>query len=831
MTKRKYKVTGMSCAACSLRVERAVSGIADVDRCEVNLILGEMNVFGEASPEAVKEAVELAGYGIEYAAHPSVSEPRTAEKRSIARRLIVSASILAVLMYISMAHMMLGAPLPRFLASPLLLALVQMCLSASILVINKHFFINGVRGIVKSAPNMDTLVSLGAAASFVYSLVLTVIMAVTWGFAHTPESHAYLMGLYFESAAMLPVLITVGKLLEASAKGKTADAISSLMRLAPKRATVERDGVQTVIDCSQIAVGDVLIVRRGESIPTDAEVIEGNISVDESALTGEAMPRYKISSEQVFAGTTVISGYAKIRACKTAEETVLSQIINTVKEASSSKAPIAKTADKVAGVFVPAVLCISLITAAVWLLLKADFSVALTHAVSVLVISCPCALGLATPVAIMVASGVGAKHGILFKDAAAIELSGRARVVAFDKTGTLTEGRPFVTDVAFASGEDSSEYMSLLAAAESMSEHPLARATVTYAEENGLAYGETAVSEFIAENGGISVLSGGRRLYFGNRAYALSHTEGELGDVLNAKFEQLSAEGKTVLLLADSERVRGVVAYFDRPKSDSARSVALLHKMGIETVMITGDSKAAADHVASLVGIDRTVAEVLPCDKARVIKELSATGTVVMVGDGVNDSVALTEADVGIAVGCGTDIAIDSADVVLREGEIAGTVEAIRLGRRTLRGIYENLFFAFCYNMIGIPLAAGVFSGWLGWTLSPMFGAAAMSVSSFLVVTNALRINSFKPIDKKTLVNENIINEKVDCEMNVTIKIEGMMCPHCSGRVAKLLLECPAVKEADVSHERGDAVLNVDASADISALEKIIEDAGYKVVK
>lgn len=827
MTDNKYKITGMSCAACSSSVERAVGSLSGVERCEVSLLLGEMRVVGDVPEDDVISAVTNAGYGIEPYGASSERPVRDGEKRRILNRLISSAALLVILMYLTMGHVMLGAPLPPFLDSPLTLALIEMCLAAAILVINKHYFINGARGIVKFSPNMDTLVALGAAASFVYSLVMTVIMAVRFGFTATAESHTVLHGLYFESAAMLPVLITVGKLLEASAKGKTKNAISSLMELAPKRATVVRDGAEVSVESSEISEGDVIIVRRGESIPTDARVIEGNISVDESALTGESMPRYKISSEQVFAGTTVISGYARLEALKPAKDTVLAQIIKTVKEASASKAPIAKAADKVAAVFVPAVLGTALITALVWSLIGAGASAALKHAVAVLVVSCPCALGLATPVAVMVASGVGAKHGILFKDAAAIELSGKARTVAFDKTGTLTEGRPFVTDVRL--GEDADRYMTLIAAAESMSEHPLARATVTYAEEKRLDFKSLTAEDFYSEDGGISVRIAGKRYYYGNKPYVTAKVGAPPNEEILSCFDELSSLGKTVLMLADEEGILGNVAYFDRPKRDTQDAIAELRKMRISTVMITGDSEAAAKHTAAEVGIDRVIAGVLPCDKARIVKELASEGCTVMVGDGVNDSVALTEADVGIAVGCGTDIAIDSADVVLRDDGIFGTVEAIRLGRRTLRGIYENLFFAFCYNIIGIPLAAGVFSAWLGWDLSPMFGAAAMSVSSFLVVSNALRINLFKPIRKNRETLQYI--QKENKEMTVIINIEGMMCPHCSGRVAKLLLECPEVKDADVSHERGDAVLTVDEGADLSALEKIITEAGYKVVK
>ena len=828
MTKRKYKVSGMSCAACVSRVERAVRGMPAVESCEVNLLLGEMTVIGEAEAASVIAAVEGAGY--QAGVDSGVAErARPNEARRILARLIPSSLLLIILMYITMGHHMLGAPLPLTLSSRAsVIALIEGAISLAILVINKEFFLNGTRGVVKLSPNMDTLVSLGASASFIYSVVITVLIISEVGFARSDNAHSLIGGLYYESAAMLPVLISVGKLLEAIAKGRTTSAINALIDLAPRRATKEVDGAQIVIDAQDIAVGDVIIVRRGEVIPTDAIVLDGDLSVDESALTGESMPCDRRGGDSVYAGTTVRSGYARLKAQTTASGTVLSEIIRTVKDAAASKAPIAKVADKVASIFVPTVLGIAVLTALIWLMVGGGASAALTHAVTVLVISCPCALGLATPVAIMVASGVGARGGILYKTATAIELAGRARIVAFDKTGTLTEGSPSVTDVIFE--ENAEEYMGIIAAAESHSEHPLARASVEYAEQNGISTEGIAVSEFCAEVGGICASVGDRKFYYGNKKYALANSQAPISGELESRFDELSASGKTVLMLSDGERPLGIVAYFDKPNQDSKEAITRLSKMGIETVMITGDAEACARHVADEVGIKTVVSEVLPCDKAKVIKELSERAITVMVGDGVNDAVALTEADVGIAVGCGTDVAIDSADIVLHDRGIGGVVEALRLGRRALAGIRENLFFAFCYNIIGIPLAAGAFSAWLGWELSPMFGAAAMSVSSFLVVTNALRINLFKPLNEKNTKNENKKESKETDMKKVIIKIEGMMCPHCSGRVKSLLLERPEVEDADVSHERGDAVIALRSDIDEAVLEKIITDAGYKVV-
>ena len=826
----------MSCAACVSRVEHSVLAVPGVESCEVNLLLGSMTVGGDADETSVIGAVSAAGYGASPEGKAQAVATAAAEKSEVRRmieRLVPSAVILLLLMYVTMGHIMWGAPMPSFFDGNYIgLALLELVLCIPILIINGHFFTSGVRGALHLSPNMDTLVALGVSASLLYSVAKTFAMTVPGLSDHA--LHATLHNLYYESAAMLPVLIGVGKLLEALAKGKTTSSIRALMDLAPKTALVERDGEQVTVSASEICVGDIIIVKRGETVPTDAEIISGELSADESCLTGESMPKDKSVGDTVYGGTSVLSGYARIRATKAAEDTVLAGIIRMVKEASGSKAPIAKTADRVAGVFVPAVLIISLITAVIWLIVARDFSYALARAVTVLVISCPCALGLATPVAIMVGSGVGARHGILYKTASALELCGRVRTVAFDKTGTVTEGTPKVTDVVFL-GDDRKEYLTPIAAAESRSEHPIASAVLAYAEESGIDYSNVGIDEFHQENGGIAVRVGDKRLLFGNKSFVETRSGARLEGELDVKYGLLSSEGKTVLVLSDDERAVGLVALFDEPHKDSAEAISVLHSMGVSTVMITGDSEAAARNIADRVGIDKVIAEVLPVDKARLIKELSRSGRVAMVGDGVNDSVALTEADVGIAVGCGTDIAMDSADVVLTGRGISGVASALRLGRRTLRGIYENLFWAFCYNIIGIPLAAGAFTGWLGWDISPMFGAAAMSLSSFIVVTNALRINLFRPGGTRpsacaTRAENDKQNERKNDMKTVTVKIEGMMCPHCSGRVKALLEERAEVSFADVSHERGNAIITLCDDVDISVLEEIVTGAGYKVV-
>lgn len=869
MDKKRYKVSGMSCAACVARVEKAVSALEGVEGCEVNLLLGTMDVVGDASSDEIALAVKRAGYSArpEGINNESKGESGSSsniddlEKNRTAIRLVFSLALLLVLMYISMGHMMLSLPLPAFMANnPIAIALSEMILSAIVMIINKRFFINGAKGIIKLSPNMDTLVALGSFVSFVYSVVIVYLMSSDLVSGDVALAHSRLHGLYFESAAMILVLITVGKLLEAHAKGKTTSAIKSLMDLTPKMVTVIRDGEETVIPVKEIKVGDVFIAKRGENLAVDGKVIFGEISVDESALTGESIPVDKTVGASVFGATTVLSGYAKIEAVKVGEQTAIAAVIKMVKEASGSKAPVAKAADKVAGVFVPFVILVSVITLITWLFLRVDVGVALERAVTVLVISCPCALGLATPVAIMVGSGVGAKHGILFKTAAGLEAAGKIKTVAFDKTGTITEGKPEVKDVISSAGVDSGELLKLAISLEERSEHPLARAIV--AEKNNLHSLEYPVcEEFLAQLGGVSGIVGGNRIFGGNRAFVQREASTDLSGKLLADFDRLSAEGKTVLIFAECGRILGLIAVADRIRDDSAEAIKGLQSLGIETVMITGDNRKSAEYVSGRVGINRVVSEVLPLDKAKVIKELSAGGrAVAMVGDGINDSVALTEADVGIAVGKGADVAIDSADVVLARGGMSGVVAAIKLGRRVLLNVYENLFWAFCYNLVGIPLAAGVFIGAFGWSLKPMFGAAAMSISSFLVVSNALRLNLFDPtrvskkalksqktnadsketapVNIKTNINDFETNEEEgDMEMKKTVKlsIEGMMCHHCSGRVKSALEESELVFSADVSHEKGMAKIVLVEGAmvteeNVNALRDIVTAAGYKVL-
>ena len=856
MKNTKFKVIGMSCAACSARVERAVSSLLGVDACEVNLLLGEMTVLGDASSDSVISAVEKAGYGAEI--YKEITEEDDSEReakeqtRSILRRLVFSSALLLVLMYISMGYAMWHFPMPAFLTkTPIPLGIAELALTSLIMVINKHFFVNGVRGIVNLAPNMDTLVSLGSFVSYVYSIILLFkISDNTHSVAHA------LHGLYFESAAMILVLISLGKMLESIAKGKTTSAIRALMDLTPKTAIVIRDGIETEIPARDIKAGDVFIVKKGVNIACDGVVIDGEISLDESALTGESLPKDATPGSFVYGATTVLSGYAKIRAERVGEKTAIAEIVRMVKEASSSKAPVAKTADKIAGVFVPSVLLLSLVTFTLWAIFGSDISDAVTHAVTVLVISCPCALGLATPVAIMVGTGVGARRGILFKNAASLESAGKIKTVAFDKTGTVTEGKPEVCDVV-SYGMDKARLMAIAGAIEEKSEHPLAVAVVNFTKG---AENENNVlcEKFEASVGGVKGTVNGEEYYIGNERFILEC----LSLMPTEDFTRLKASGKTALIMAKKDAVLGVIAISDKIKADSTDAVESLKSLGIKTVMITGDNAFAAKEVAERVGIDTVIADVLPNEKANVIKELKKDGIVAMVGDGINDSVALTEANVGIALSQGADVAMDSADVVLTRGSLFGVVSAVKLGRRTLLNVYENLFWAFSYNVIGIPLAAGVFGVLFGWYLTPMFGAAAMSVSSFLVVMNALRLNLYNP-DKKhenknnslqncanlnvrtaintdntesiEHVNTNDIKDKERNERmnNVVIKIEGMMCPHCSGRVMSLLTASELVKEADVSHERGDAIvtLNCEATAEaVATLENIITEAGYKVI-
>ena len=811
---RKYRVTGMSCAACSARVERAVSALSAVDSCSVNLLSATLSVEGTASEGEIIAAVERAGYGIESAKVKPRSDK--SEERLIIARLTVSAAILLPLMYLSMGYTMWGFPLPNFLESnPIAIALIQMVLAAAVMLINRRFFINGFTGLLRGAPNMDTLVSLGSAASFIYS----VGVIFTMGDAHA--AHGALHELYFESAAMILVLITVGKLLEARAKGRTTDAIERLIDLSPKRATVIRDGREIEIAAEEIVKGDIFLVRAGENIAVDGVVIEGSATVVEAALTGESMPIEKSVGARVFGATSCRQGFLRCEATEVGEDTVIASVIRLVSDATASKAPIAKLADKVAGIFVPVVMIIAAVTTAIWWIFgSAGFGYALARGISVLVISCPCSLGLATPVAIMVGSGVGAGRGILFKTAESLELSGRARIVAFDKTGTLTEGEPEITDVIPTADVTESEIILLAASLEHASEHPLARAIVRRA--NGAKL--NTVGDFEAKVGfGVTGKIENRALACGNLTFisTIAKIDGEAERIC----ERLADEGKTPMLIARDGALIGILAARDGIKSGAKEAVAALAEMGIRVVMLTGDNERTARAIADELGVREVYAGALPADKERTLGELSVEGRVIMVGDGINDSPALARADVGMAIGGGTDIAIDSADVVLAGSSLTAVPEAIALSRATLRNIKENLFWAFIYNTVGIPVAAGALIPLFNIELSPMLGALAMSLSSFCVVCNALRLNFFK-FNK----NNNKTIEKEVKKMTKTMKIEGMMCPHCEARVKSTLEGLAGVESADVSHKSGTAVLTLAADISDATLTDAITAQGYKVL-
>ncbi len=804
---QQYKVTGMSCAACSARVEKAVGSLSGVEVCSVNLLTGDMTVEGTAATEEVIAAVVNAGYGatLKGAKKENTEVIEDRETPALVGRLVASLVFLALLMYISMGHTMWGWPAPAFIADyPLSNALTQLLLTVLVMVINQQFFISGFSALIRRSPNMDSLVALGSGAAFVYSTytLYTMIMG----------DHHGLHDLYFESAAMILALITVGKMLEARSKGKTTDALRSLMSLAPKSATVIRDGKEVTVDVADVVKGDVFTLRPGENIPVDGVVIEGQSAVNESALTGESVPIDKSVGSRVYAATLNTSGYLKCEATEVGEDTTLSQIIKMVENASATKAPIAKIADKVSGIFVPVVIAIALIATIAWLAVGEGVGFAIARGISVLVISCPCALGLATPVAIMVGSGVGAKNGILFKSAVALEETGRVKIVALDKTGTVTLGQPDVTDIIAA---DEEVLLSKAYSLEVKSEHPLARAVVRYCEAKSIT--ADAAEDFAAlpGNGVRGTLEGS--VLLGGSLKFMSENTAIPGDMREAA-HRLSEEGKTPLCFARDGEFMGVIAVADRVKEDSARAVKALRDLGLRVVMLTGDNERTAHAVANAAGIDEVVADVLPDGKEQAIRSLSAEGKVVMVGDGINDAPALTAANVGIAIGAGTDVAIDAADVVLMHSRLTDVVGAIRLSRATLRNIRQNLFWAFFYNALGIPLAAGVFIPLLGWELNPMFGAAAMSLSSFCVVTNALRLNLFK------------LNIKEKKQMEITLKIEGMMCTHCSGRVKKALEALPEVEAAEVSHESGTAVIKLCADITAEALAQVVEAEGYKVI-
>ena len=852
----QYNVTGMSCAACSARVEKAVKKVPGVTSCSVSLLTNSMGVEGTASPAAILSAVQEAGYGASPKnASSSKASDASADLDALAdretpklkRRLIASLGFLLVLMYFSMGHMMWGWPLPHwFDGNHVAMGLVQLLLAGIVMVINQKFFINGFKGLIHGAPNMDTLVALGSMASFVWSTYALFAMTRAQVDGNDELVMHYMMEFYFESAAMILTLITVGKMLEARSKGKTTDALKSLMKLAPKTATLVRDGAEVTVAIADVQKGDVFVVRPGENIPVDGVVLEGTSAVNESALTGESIPVDKAVGDKVSAATTNQSGFLRCEATRVGEDTTLAQIIKMVSNAAATKAPIAKIADTVSGFFVPAVISIAVVTTIVWLLLGHELGYALARGISVLVISCPCALGLATPVAIMVGNGLGAKNGILFKTAASLEAAGRTQIVALDKTGTITEGAPRVTDLLPAEGVSETELLTLAAALESRSEHPLAKAVLADAEAKAITPPE--VTDFAALPGnGLAAKLDGMDIYAGNAAFI--QTKLTLPAALAQQAEKLASEGKTPLFFGGAGRLLGVIAVADTIKEDSPEAIRQLQDMGIRVVMLTGDNQRTADAIGRQAGVDEVIAGVLPDGKETVIRQLQASGKVAMVGDGINDAPALTRADTGIAIGAGTDVAIDAADVVLMNSKLSDVPAAIRLSRATLRNIHENLFWAFIYNIIGIPLAAGLFIPF-GLTLNPMFGAAAMSLSSFCVVSNALRLNLFDlhstRHDHKTAspaaapvqsAAEN--NKKSDAEapevktedntMKKTLKVEGMMCGHCEARVKKALEALPEVDEAVVSHEAGTAIVTLNAEVADDVLKNAVEAQDYKV--
>ena len=829
---KQYQVTGMSCAACSARVEKAVSKVPGVTACSVSLLTNSMGVEGTAGEQAVIAAVEAAGYGASVKGAPAVAAPAADdpladhETPALKRRLYSSLVFLVALMYLSMGHMMWGWPAPAFLAeNHVAMGLAQLLLTAIIMVINQRFFISGFKSLWHRSPNMDTLVALGSTASFVYSVYALFAMTGAQARGDAAQVMGWMHEFYFESAAMILTLITVGKMLEARSKGRTTDALKGLMKLAPQTATLLVDGQERTVPIGDVKQGDLFVVRPGENIPVDGVVLEGHSAVNESALTGESIPVDKAEGDAVSAATVNQSGFLRCQATRVGEDTTLSQIIRMVSDAAATKAPIAKVADRVSGVFVPVVIAIALIATAVWLATGADFGYALARGISVLVISCPCALGLATPVAIMVGNGKGAKNGILFKTAVSLEEAGKVRVVALDKTGTITTGQPRVTDVLPAPGVTDEQLIAAAYALEQKSEHPLAHAVVERAQNLGLKAQE--VSDFAALPGnGLTAMLDGEALSGGSLAFISGRTEVS-GD-MRAQADHLSGEGKTPLLFSRGGRLMGMIAVADAIKPESPQAVRELQNMGIRVVMLTGDNQRTAEAIGRQAGVDQVIAGVLPDGKESVIRSLQSQGKVAMVGDGINDAPALTRADIGIAIGAGTDVAIDAADVVLMNSHLTDVPAAIRLSRATLRNIHENLFWAFIYNIIGIPLAAGVFIPLLGWQLNPMFGAAAMSLSSFCVVSNALRLNLFDPHSARK--DHKIKFAKEPKTMQKTLKIEGMMCTHCSGRVKKALEELPGVVSAEVSHESGTAVVTMSAPVDDATLKKAVEDQGYQVV-
>ena len=859
---KQYNVTGMSCAACSARVEKAVNAVPGVTSCSVNLLTNSMGVEGEVAETEIIKAVVDAGYGAavkgsgrnsagdtenatQSSNHIDYSEAREAledhETPKLKKRLFTSLGFLLILMYFSMGHMMWGWPVPKFFEENMLAqGMLQMILTSIIMVINKKFFISGFKSLQHKSPNMDTLVAMGSGASFVYSTYALFAMteAVTKG--DMTLAHEYMHEFYFESAAMILTLITVGKMLEARSKGKTTDALKSLMELAPKTATVLKDGEEITVPVEQVRIGDEFVVRPGENIPVDGFVLEGNGAVNESALTGESLPVDKVAGDKVSAATINQSGFLRCKATRVGEDTTLSQIIQMVSDAAATKAPIAKIADKVSGVFVPIVITIAVITFIGWMIAGQTFGFAIARAISVLVISCPCALGLATPVAIMVGSGMGAKHGVLFKTAVSLEEAGKTQIIALDKTGTITSGKPQVTDVYPIADIDEKELLSFAYSLEVKSEHPLARAIVEKAKDEKI-FAKKITDFKILPGNGLQAKFGEKTLYGGNLNFVESMLKSmngstpdvDMGPVMDVETkaiaERLATEGKTPLFFAMGMHLLGIIAVADTIKEDSPEAIRQLKNMGIHVVMLTGDNGITARAIGKQAGVDEVIAGVLPEGKEAVVRELKSKGKVAMVGDGINDAPALTRADIGIAIGAGTDVAIDAADVVLMKSRLTDVAAAIRLSRATLKNIHENLFWAFFYNAIGIPLAAGLFIPLFQWELNPMFGAAAMSLSSFCVVTNALRLNLFQVYNSNK--DKKIKSRKEAKIMEKTLVIEGMMCPHCSGRVKEALEANEAIADAVVSHETGTAVVTLAAEISDEALAQIVVDAGYKVIE
>ncbi|CDE46739.1 copper-(Or silver)-translocating P-type ATPase [Clostridium sp. CAG:411] len=833
---KQYNVTGMSCAACSARVEKAVTKLEGVSACSVSLLTNSMGVEGDVAPETVIRAVEEAGYGASLKGKEkkqSVSEQEESlkdrETPVLKKRLFSSIIFLIILMYISMGHMMWNWPLPAFfMDNHVAMGLLQLLLTVIIMVINQRFFISGFKSLFHKAPNMDTLVALGASAAFVYSTYALFAMTDAQVKGDMDAVMHYMHEFYFESAAMILTLITVGKMLEAHAKGKTTDALKGLMQLAPKTAVILKDGKEQEVSIEQVKKGDLFVVRPGENIPVDGVIVEGSSAINESALTGESIPVDKEKGDDIFAATINQSGFLTCEATKVGEDTTLSKIIQMVSDAAATKAPIAKVADKVSGVFVPVVILLALLTIAVWLLAGESVGFSLARGISVLVISCPCALGLATPVAIMVGNGVGAKNGILFKTAESIEQTGKMDMIALDKTGTITKGEPTVTDVIPGEGITEEALVEYAASLESKSEHPLASAIIQYAGEQNIQMDE--VTEFTALPGnGLTAKQKGEQLFGGNQIWIQKQVT--IADTILQKAEMLAKEGKTPLFFAKEKTFLGIIAVADVIKEDSARAVKQLQDMGLRVVMLTGDNENTAKAIGRQAGVDQVIADVLPEGKEQVVRQLQKQGKVAMVGDGINDAPALTRADMGIAIGAGTDIAIDAADVVLMKSRLLDVPAAIRLSRATLKNIHENLFWAFFYNVIGIPLAAGIWIPIFGWKLNPMFGAAAMSLSSFCVVTNALRLNLCRLYDTKKDRKRKQRNQKQqeDAIMTKTMKIEGMMCGHCEARVKKALEALPQVTEAEVSHKKGTAVVTLAEEISDAELTKAVEEQDYTV--